>query len=633
MAKKRPKKQTSDTFWQSRNSVRSHSSSKKQTFQASTFLYPIDNSNDCYDPFSDLSLFLAKKITKLINDKVCPAKWSDQACHIIEKNVLPEFRKQFPRSRIGNITLRKIFEKVLFYHEKMHTKKKAYKSDGSLDLEYMIQENLKNMPSYETLYQTQPYNQAHQLAIKISECVATLDGKKIPLESLTKTIWSTQRHLLPTNQQQNTPLEKHDLLDRLFIRNSLSITHKKPYIPQKELKQEILSLFSDYQALSRYSQIEQLKPAISSILANKVVSDLSLFRVFSRKKIDLMESFIVKQIKRCKEQKGKFTKENKASIVHRILALYPIAASLPKNSSKQQLDAAISYVYSLSSNIFAPISPVMNQAILSFINSEIVSLKEKKETGALEKVLSTLLTVFQDASELPTLNEKQQQELEAWIWHLINLEDHYIDKIPSDIYSVIDNEMSHIMVQKDKFDFKAIVHETLQFFKQLSSLEYFTSFFKIAKNEKLISKLEMKAYLCSIQNDMICALLDFNETMPMIKEIKKYMKKKPTLSLQETIQNATNHYIKYHPFLKANEQHLLIHFSIMYKYLWYKDSSCKQETTFHRFVKFHALELKNSEQYKKNAELYEAMQQYCIQALPLTPFESEGIKELSKDCI
>ncbi|MBI5274062.1 MAG: hypothetical protein HY860_03290 [Chlamydiales bacterium] len=630
MAKKRPPYSfNNDSAWQNRSQSRSLYQLKKQVLHANTFLYPIDESEEFYDPFSDLSLFLAKKITKIISSGTLPKQWSGKVQELLLEKILPEFEKRFPKYRLGGSALKKTFDKVLFYYQKMQAEKHAFQSDGSIDVEYIIKENLRNAPPTSSLYGVHPYNYSHQLAVKVSECIATLDGIRIPLDQLTKTIWSAQKHLLPKQDLvKKAPFEHHEIIDKLIIRNLLHNTCLEKEISQRLLMERIIQSIKDYEELSIYKSIEDLKVVIASVLSDLVIKNLSIFRQLSSKKIDVMESFIVKQIKRCKEQKGRLTKENKASIVSRILSLYPIAASLPREDAKQQLDGAIQYVYSLSSNIFAPTSPMMNHAMLSFINTEIVSLKEKKETGALEKVLSTLLTVFQDAHELPKLNDKQISELEAWIWHLINLTDQSSHKIPKKVKELIENELSHLIVEKEVFCFRELVQEALLFFKRINELEYFKNFFVFNQETKIEEKLKNKAYLWSIQNDLVCSILEFDHHSHLIKETEKALASNEYKNLSSLIETVCQNYMRAFPFLSSFSHHLQVHVCIIVKYVWYNHKRTDKESSYHRFLKWHMNRLIESTLPLDEQGLIDHLATLSMHTLPLIPFDPECIKNI-----
>lgn len=617
---------TNDTNWQNTVQSRSIQNVKKQALNANAFLYPIDESEEFFDPFSELSLFLAKKISSVISAEKTQKQWSTKLQKLLLDKILPEFQKKFPKYRLGGSSLKKTYEKVSYYYQKMQKEADAFCEDGSLDLNYLIRENLKYSPASQTLHGVHPYNYSHQLAVKISECIAVLDGKKIPLDHLTKTIWSVQKHLLSqTDAIQKAPFEKHDLVDKLLIRHVLQIVQENPHINQESLSTFAFEKVKDYGKLQKLRQMESMKPIICMLLSDMVLKDLSIFRQLSSKKIDMIESFILKQIKRCKEQKSRLTRESKTSIVNRILALYPIAANLPRDNSKDQLDAAIQYVYSLSSNIFAPISPMMNQALLSFINSEIVSLKEKKEVGALEKVLSTLLTVFQDANELPRLNPKQMSELEAWIWHLLSKDD--LPSLQADTKSIIKEEISHILVEKESFHFKEIVSETMQLFKKINETEYFKQFFQLTKDQKLLNKLESKSHLWSIQNDLICSILQFDEKASLIKETKKYLDElNAEQNVEKLIEKIAEQYIRHNTFLSSQSYFLKIHIAIILKNLWYKEKSNTKETSFQRFVKWHTMIFLQKQPNLSSSDLNESLRNYIEQALPLIPFDSVEIK-------
>ena len=80
-------------------------------FNTNSFLYPIDETEDFYDPFSELSLFLSTKIKKEIQGSGSIKQWSGKIQTDLLAKILPEFKQKFPKYRLGASALKKVWEK------------------------------------------------------------------------------------------------------------------------------------------------------------------------------------------------------------------------------------------------------------------------------------------------------------------------------------------------------------------------------------------------------------------------------------------------------------------------------------------------------------------------------------------
>ena len=72
-------------------SYKKPASRKEESLQAHAYLFPIDETEEFHDPFSDLSLFLARKIKQEISRGSTPKKWSRNIQEDLLKSILPDF--------------------------------------------------------------------------------------------------------------------------------------------------------------------------------------------------------------------------------------------------------------------------------------------------------------------------------------------------------------------------------------------------------------------------------------------------------------------------------------------------------------------------------------------------------------
>jgi len=234
--------------------------------------FSVDDTPEFHDPYSELSLFLSQKIKHEMREQGWIKKWSLKIQEALLEKVAPEFQKKFPHYRLGVAALRKTWEKVVYYAQQLESQKEAIGQDGHLDISYLIRENLRQYPQLATISGFHPYQYAHQLALRISECIAVVDGMKPSMDHLSRTIWAMQRHLLSwtTLQEAKSPYDEYDRLDKLIVRTILDLTTLDPHSSCLQLEmqvQEIIHSLSEMPALSSH---ELLHANISAIIAEKL---------------------------------------------------------------------------------------------------------------------------------------------------------------------------------------------------------------------------------------------------------------------------------------------------------------------------------------------------------------------------
>ena len=341
----------SDDFWNEtkENAAENYKrafSSKRESFNAHTYLFPIDETEEFHDPFSDLSLFLARRVKREILREKNPSKWSRKIQTLLLKDILPDFTKRFPKYRLGNAALQKTWDKVLHNLKLIQNENRAMKPNGKLNIDFMIKENLKNNINSQIPKEFHPYNSAHNLAIKISECIAAVDGEREKLDELTQTIWSVQKHLVPpSGKNQNSPVIQYNQLDKLIVRLQLEAIAKNPAITRDELELYLKEKVEKIKQLERIRFVEDLTSSLSAILANKLYPSLSLHKNISREKIEVITQFIKKRIEKESSQDGPMSERARVQLVQRILFLYKLSSQINYAQAQQGLEAAIQYVY------------------------------------------------------------------------------------------------------------------------------------------------------------------------------------------------------------------------------------------------------------------------------------------------
>ena len=210
--------------------------------------HPIDESPDLHDPYSELNLFLTRKVKEEFKNAGTTKKWSIYVQEKLIEKITPEFKKKFPHYRLGVSALKKIWEKVAYFSQAFENQKEALTQEGKLNLGYLIRENLKQFLGIKKSFSLHPYLLAQQLALKLSECLAAYDGIRPMLQHITKTIWAVKRHLIPPEQVPPTanPYDEFDTWDKLIIKFMMEISGNNPRLSQEELqvhvRQQLYSL-------------------------------------------------------------------------------------------------------------------------------------------------------------------------------------------------------------------------------------------------------------------------------------------------------------------------------------------------------------------------------------------------------
>jgi len=204
----------------------------------------VNESPDFHDPFSELSLFLARQVRKKLAMEKSGRSWSAHMQEELLRRILPEFEKRFPKYLLSTSALKRVWEKGSFYLQQLEAQASAIRSDGSVDLEVMIRENFRSYESWSAPYNRQPHYYAQHLALKLSECIATLDGIRLDLHQLTTLIWGLQRHLSYSSEidQLTTPFDEIDGEDQQIVQALLELTAGKWLLAYSELKQQLQNL-------------------------------------------------------------------------------------------------------------------------------------------------------------------------------------------------------------------------------------------------------------------------------------------------------------------------------------------------------------------------------------------------------
>ena len=574
---------------------------KKGTF------YPIDKSKDFYDPFSELSLFLSKKIKKEMDEIGCLAEWSGKIEADLLVKILPEFRRRFPRYWIGTSALKKAWERVGYYYKKIQGQKEAFKANGTLNLKYMIRENLKKPI---TLDSFPPYKIAKQIARKLSECVATLEGTSLELDRLTKLIWAAQKHLIKdfSSLQAKSPYDKYDKIDKLIVKTQLEAAARDKNIDPHILKQKIYKTLDIYSKVKSLIKKSQLTSILSMILAERLYHNSMASCYFPTSKRRAIEIFIRHQIEMGKYNSLLSSDENRLELIQRILAIYTIAEELPKNIEEIELRKSIQQIKESSGK---DINPNINQNLYIFINAEMHLMNNHKHLK--DSLADAIVKAYKHATSLPSLSSKQVEPFELLIWKIIKEEGLFLSYICPKLRLILKKELGNTLIDNPSQSFKVIVNNTLQFFKKVIPISY--------ERGKISEKIDTWV----TQNDMLIRMIHFNPNTPLLFLIEK---KWHTLHLDNQpidhcrfIQNVLCDALSSYPLLSSFKEELQERLWILYKYHWYNTLSDGCASTYERFLLWHKSTLMHQNPQWTQEKLTVALNKLSNQLVPFVPFE------------
>ncbi len=208
-----------------------------------------DFTPDFYDPYSDVSLFLAREVKKAMREET-EMKWSPTLQEKLLQKIAPEFSKHFPRYRLGVSSLKKTWEKISYYSKQMQGQTHLFNADGKLNVEALIRENIRRALQMKNSTQHQPLAFAHHVAHKITDFLAMMEGSRPMLDHLAQTIWAVQRHLLPFARikASPSPYDTMDKLDKVVLKVMLEASAKENGLSQKNLSKRVHAWMQEAQS-------------------------------------------------------------------------------------------------------------------------------------------------------------------------------------------------------------------------------------------------------------------------------------------------------------------------------------------------------------------------------------------------
>lgn len=539
-------------------------------------LSPVDESPDFHDPYSELSLFLSQKIQAEFQQSGFVKKWSVYLQEKLIAKIGPEFQKKFPSYRLGVSALKKTWEKIAYYSEQIQSKKEALTETGKLNIAYLIQENLRHYFQLKAASGISPYYFAHQLAAKISDCLATMEGVRPTLDHLARTIWSVERHMLTaeTLMRLKSPYDELDKWDKLIIKTQLEISGKNPHLSQKELESAIKESIQALEELPSFTSLDKIGAAISALLSERLYPNSDFHHLYLSSQKEAILSFIRRHLRLYQKT---LVSISLADLVRRVLAIYALASQLPKEPSEES-----------------------SQAVKAFLAAQ-NHLTEGNE----EEIQRS----FEEASLLPTLSTDLAELL---IWKVLNEELKLLDTLPYRAGVRFEEEIAHVLIDHPQMPFQNIVNTVLQFFKKAKELSS-------AKNW---ADIEKKISIWTHQGDLLCRWLKLENNTPILQLILE-QKKNSHKPIQ--LAEVTQAYLRKYPSLAPFSIQVAARISIYYKYAWYALLSTSQETSIDRFIAWHTQPIIHLEEDR----ILTLLEDLFRKILPLIPFDREKVASIA----
>lgn len=597
----------SDNFWSSyvTASIQTNPKNNENEETLSEYLSAVDESPEFYDPYSDLNLFLSQKIKQEMQH-CSSSKWSLKIQEELLSRIVPDFRKKFPRYRLGTSALKKAWEKIAYYSQQIQQEKEAISQDGKLNIHFFIKKNLKNYRASKSPAHLHPSHFAHQLASKMSECIAVIDGVRPKLDYLTKMIWGIQRHLLPESPEKNhCPFDDSDKIDQLIVKAILEIVAKEPQISYNELEHQVQEALLSLHELPSFSSIDQMVGNVSALLAEKLFGASSFHTLFFAEQKTAINNFIRRHTSLCKTTGPTI---QFSELVRRIIALYMLASGLPKTLAENQVKEAVLRVYPSETGERTGLP----QAFWAFVSAELVLMRNDEFCRSPNFVAEAIWSAYREATSLPLLQGKATDILEIVIWKSLSESEGLLEKLPYRIGQRIEAEIANILIENPTQNFSSLVRETVEFFRRAKELV----------QVKTWADIERKIHLWVVQGDMLCRWIRLDQSSTLLRMIcQKWKEQSSELPHHSFVSEICQTYLKSYPELAPYASQLSSRVWILYKYAWYALFGSNQESSFDRFLKWHSRHLLFTGPALDHDHLVHQLEEIVRNSLPLVPFE------------
>ncbi len=564
------------------------------------FLSAIDEAPEFHDPYSELNLFLARKIKSEMRHCQSPKKWSPHLGQQLFNKISPEFQQRFPRYRLGSAALKKTWEKVNYYALQIQEEKEALTQEGKLNISFFIKENLRSQSKLKHTCHLHPYHYAHQLAMKMSECIAVVDGTRPQIDQLTKTIWSVQRHLIPSlrPEESKSPCDEYGPIDRLIAKTLLEITARTPQISQSAL------------AGALREQLRLLKQLPEKLWQEKRLSLLSALvaDAFTSRRPDVQRDaalpFLRRQLEWTTRAYPHLDSEKK---VLRSVGLYDLAHLLPKDLSESDLDKILESLYGTERRHDIP------QELISFLSANKVLLEKQGRSEQTQR--SKLKQLYFSAIKLPNLTE---DEVKIVAWNTLSQMEELLEKLPFNAGKLLHTELYQRLIDHPTASFDYLVDKLQTFLDQLIFLQSGDNW----------QTIECKIHNWTMQGEMLLRWVRIDQESQVYKALAAKKDRIADTPLRDLIAEIAWECTRKYPNLTHCLPDLEARLWMMLKHFWYTQLAAFSESTFERFLKWHARRLKESYPTLEVEERLKKLEEVCAESLPLVPFDRSSARAL-----
>jgi hypothetical protein len=576
---------------------------KNQKELSCPYLIPIDEVPELYHPYSEVNLFLSQQLKQELQN--APTKiWSIQLEKYLLEKMSPVFHKRFPQFRISISAIKRTWENLILYTKQIQDRAEAITEEGKVNIPFLIKENLKNYLSAKRPIPSVPYQPAYQMANRISECIAAIDGEEPRIEELTKMIWTAQCHLDSRLAYHTSPYYNFNQTDELIVKTVLEIKAKHPHITYSELEYSVLTSIRALYTFPIDISEEMISDYISLLLADKLYNLITFDQLMTNQQKASLESFICRHSLCKKPEDGCLSNQ-----LRRITALYALAARIPKNLTQMDLKEATLAVY--PANKENP--PNFPQAVYAFITTELSLMQNDEFCYSLEHVVEVIWHAYQEALFLPDLAEKKEL-LEVIIWKNLVFPKQILDKIPPCITQKIEEEIANALIDNPNQSFYYLLQVANRFFKRVREL---------IQNEKW-PEIEKKSHYWSIQGDMLCQWIEINVDPFLLQFIYQKWTHEVFENHEHFVHQVHQEYLQKHPKLHIYTEQLYSRIWTLYKYTWYNLFSYPTESCIERFIKWHIIQIKPL----SLEDLQNHIKQLIKDMLPLIPFDAKLCEKL-----
>jgi hypothetical protein len=593
----------SDHFWKShakasRATRESSSKNRQVSDNLQDIIFSSDETFDLHDPYSDISLFLSKKIKNEIQNVPLEKKWSLSVQEHLIKCITPEFSHRFPNYHLGIHSIKKTWHKIISYMQQIEDHTHSLKDDGSVNINFFIQENLKQYILLHPSYSSQSYHYSQQLAAKISEFSATIDGQKPDWNHLTRIIWSLQKNLLSGSKKSfKSPYDFINDNDEPIFKILTKIHASHPLISQEELKSKAFQALSCIKKIMGSSTAHTFISKGSWILSQMILSSLSNFDMTSIEK-KALNLFLRRYIDIHRIVRTHTTSQE---IIKRILTLYHFAIAIPKNLTLDDiLEGYDQYVKSRSLDPNSPSYSLISLYLTeTFLCREVTSLPSKEDISSWYKVY------YKELIELPSNHDKHSNYIRAYAYqHMLKEEkEHIFDAFSEYLH----DELAEIVLRKPHLGFDEIIQQLEESYCETK--KFFT--------DNDWEELKFKTELLSLEHDMIHAEAPINLCNALTQMIdKKLSNIDHEIFKEECIKQLQLEFLELFPHLTYLVNPLERHIRVIVKQLWYQKHTTHQRSSIEKFLHWHKNLIQINEEQSID-EVCDLLVKTCAQLCPL----------------